>query len=167
MNPELLSMLTPHGIDPLKPRGGKPALTQMDVAAMMAKLKPHESALLRAKYCGEPPHEIWAYWFEHLMGQRWNYKKIGAVKELSKLTLSEHIAANRCMRCRGTCTNMSTEGNVCEACGGTGHMYLSDRKVAQLLGFKHGKLREPWRSRIDWARKELRTWELSSLEKLG
>lgn len=156
-NPEMLALLTAHGIDPAKVHGGIPAITQMDVAGMMARLSPWESALLRAKYCLEDMSDAWAYWFEQLMAKGWS-EGDGRVERLATLTLSDYAREQKCRACRGVC---SIEHNnkviVCEHCGGVGHMPRTDQAIARALDLV--ALREPWRGRYSWC-----MWKLASVE---
>ena len=162
---ELLAMLTAHGIDPLKVHGGVPSITQMDVAGMMARCSPCEAALLRAKYCGEPPHEAWSYWFRHLMDQGWS-EGDGRVERLSLVTLDEHLGHNRCPACNGTAGRMiGTKYQQCPRCGGTGIVYQTGREIARSLGFKSG-LHSIWNERLTWCRGELLRWEGRAIAKM-
>lgn len=163
-NPELLALLTAHGVDPGKVPGGKPRLTQMDVAGMMSRCKPCESALLRTKYCGEPIHEAWAFWFVHLMGQAWKAEK-GQIDALSKITLLEHVSDNRCGLCEGRQGwYVGSRYQICPLCEGSGVQFLTPSDMARRLKVK--KLDSPWPERIGWCRKELVNWEHTALSKM-
>ena len=162
---ELLAMLTANGVDPLKVPGGKLLITQMDVAGMMARCLPCESALLRAKYCGEPPHEAWAYWFRHLMDQGWS-EGLGRVERLAAMTLDEHIGHNRCPACNGTAGRMiGNKYTKCPKCEGSGIIYRTGRQIARSLGFKSA-LHTVWLERLTWSRGELSRWESQAISKM-
>lgn len=164
---ELLALLAAHGIDPLKVHGGVPSITQMDVAGMMARCTQCEAALLRAKYCGEPVHEAWAFWFQHLMEQGWASKKPRAIETLSIVTLAEHVSDNRCGLCRGTQGwYVGSKYQPCPACRASGVIYLSNREIAGRLGFEDEGLKEPWLSRLGWCRAELVLWEQRAIAKV-
>jgi hypothetical protein len=163
---ELLAMLSVHGVDLLNARGGKPTITAQDIAAMMAECSPCESELLRTKYCGDSIHETWAYWFIHLMKQKWRTKKPGSIYALSKITLAEHVSDNRCGMCQGTRGwYVGSKYQGCPACVGAGVIYLSKREISSRMGFDGG-LKEPWISRLSWARRELASWELRALSNM-
>ena len=162
---ELLAQLTAHGVDPAKVSGsGRPNTAQMDVAGMMKRCTPREQALLRCKYAGDPIHEIWAYWFEHLMGQGWNLPK-GKTRRLSQVTIAEHVSDNRCGLCDGTQGWMvGSKWQACPICEGAGVIHLTDDDIAKRLKIK--RLGEPWRERLNWCRSELITWEQVALSKM-
>jgi hypothetical protein len=127
---------------------------------MMAKCTDCESALLRAKYCGDHPKSAWAYWFTHLMDQGWSTKKPGTISALSMVTLAEHISDNRCGLCHGTAGWMvGAKWQTCPSCHGSGVIYLSNRAIATRLGFSNEGLKAPWIERLSWARQELISWE--------
>lgn len=161
-NPELLALLTAHGIEPGKVHGGTPSITQMDVAGMMARCAPCESALLRAKYCGESIHDAWAYWFEHLKAQKWK-TKAGQVDTLSKISLLEHVSDNRCGLCSGTQGwFVGNSYQTCPLCEGSGVQFLKPSEIASRLGVERLGI---WADRLGWCRKELIRWEHGALEK--
>ena len=163
---ELLALLAARGIDPMNVPGGIPSITQLDVAGMMAKLSPCESALLRAKYCGDPIHEAWAHWFKMLMAEGWKVKKSGAIDALSRITIAEHVSHNRCTMCNGTKGWMAaSKYQACPVCEGSGVVYLTRREVAGRMGFDEG-LKEPWKSRLDWWRRRLVVWEDVAIGKM-
>ena len=156
-------MLTAHGIDPLKAYGGVPTITQMDVAGMMSSLKPCESALLRAKYCGEPASSAWAYWFKHLMDQGW--ESDGQIRVLSLITMDEFVREPRCKACGGTKGQMiDAQWVVCPRCDGLGYQAMSDRAIGRRMGMT--RLREPWLGRLSWCRRTLQNWEVEAVKKL-
>ncbi len=157
-NLELLSMLTAHGIDPLKPMGGLPNITQMDVAGMLRHCSPCESALLRAKYCGDSDSAAWAYWFVYLMDQGWQTERDGIVSALSRSTLDEHIGGLVCKSCHGVGEFQVDHKTLqCESCEGMGRRHWSNREIARRLGLS--RLKTPWLERVEWCRAELRAWE--------
>lgn len=163
-NPELLAILTAHGIQPGKVFGGVPSITQMDVAGMMAGCEPCETALLRTKYCGEPVHEAWSFWFEHLMSQGWEVKK-GQIDALSKITFLEHVSDNRCGLCSGVQGwFVGSAYQTCPLCMGSGVQFLTPSDIAERLGIE--KLAGVWADRLGWCRKELVKWEQGALSKL-
>lgn len=163
-NPELLALLTAHGIDPAKVHGGTPSITQMDVAGMMARLTDWESALLRTKYCLEDMSEAWAYWFEQLMARGWS-EGDGRVERLATLTLGDYAREQKCRACRGVC---SIEHNnkviVCEDCGGIGHVPRTDRTIARALDL--ATLRDPWKGRYGWCMRKLARVEADAIAKM-
>jgi hypothetical protein len=162
---ELLAMLTAHGIDATKaPGGGVPELTQMDVAGMMAKCSPRETALLRAKYCGDPRHDAWAYWFEYVMAEDWDARN-SLIDKFTHVTLDEFLDEPRCSACHGTqgCI-IDSKWVVCPHCEGFGYVLQSERAIGRALG--QSRLREPWTERLSWARHKLRGWELSGLSNI-
>lgn len=122
---EMLSMLTAHGIDPLKPIGGLAGITQMDIAASVAKLDDREYSLLMAKYClnETATHKAWAYWFAQLMDEKeasgWELEK-GKTELLATVTLAEHLSGLVCKVCAGVkSVVVGTKKITCENCAGS------------------------------------------------
>ena len=164
---ELLAMLTPHGVTADKVYGGTPSLTAQDVAAMMAKCSDCESALLRAKYCGESESKAWAYWFQHLMKQGWHDEPPGITEKIATMTLDEFVNPNKCTKCKGTeSATINQKIVVCPHCGGSGFEPYSERKAARRLGLGN-KVSSPWAERVGWCLKELRRVEYRALQKIG
>ena len=159
-------MLTAHGVTPGKVYGGTPTLTAQDVAGMMAKCSDCESALLRAKYALEHPKKAWAYWWKHILVQGWVLPK-GGVTRLADATLSEHLGGLTCKTCNGI-GSLQAGSNVltCDDCNGMGRRHWSNREMAKQLGLKQKDLREPWNSKVEWCRDELRRWEMSAVSKM-
>lgn len=160
-NPELLAMLTAHGIDPTKVSGGYGGINQMDVAGMLSGLDAREEALVRAKYAGGEIGNVMRFlWFDLI-------KEFGTpdrAGELAILVTKEFIEEPRCTRCKGVLGYMENDKwHDCPACEGRGYKLTSDRQFASYLGLK--RLQEPWKSRVDTARKILLTWEAQALAK--
>lgn len=164
---ELLAMLTCRSTDVLSSGGGgKPTLTQQDVAAMMAGLAYEEAELVRVKYCDEPRHRLWRWWFQELMRQGWSEGN-GRVEKLSIVTLEECIKPRVCGACKGVAKlQIDNRWLDCEACDGLGRFHLYEREVARLLGLK-GSLQAPWLERLDFCRKWLARIEYGALEKMA
>lgn len=162
---ELLALLTCRSTDVLSAGGGgKPVLTQHDVAALMAGLAFEESELLRVKYCGEPRHKLWSWWFRELMRKGWSGKD-GRLERLSLVTLDECINPRVCGGCQGVKGSIIDKRWVeCEYCHGVGHTKLSERGIATKLGFS-SRLNEPWISRLEECRAWLYRIEYAALEK--
>lgn len=164
-NAELLSLLTAHGVDPGKPFGGLPSITQMDVAGMMAKCSACEVALLRAKYCGESSHDAWAHWFIFLMKQGWTDAERGQINSFAHFTLGVCLRGS-CSKCRGVgAVAIEPKVLVCQRCDGSGNEPVSDRKLARQLGIGN-KLDTEWRGRLKWALDQLQSVEMTALYKL-
>lgn len=166
---ELLAMLTAHGVTPGKVYGGTPTLTAQDVAGMMAKCSDCESALLRAKYCGESESKAWAYWFQHLMGKGWHSEaERGKVLYVADLTFNEHIKEPRCKACNGTReVQIDSKTVVCPQCEGRGYKAVSDREIARKLNLPNGRLRGVWAERVAYCRRKLVSWEDGAIAKMA
>jgi len=143
------------------PPGGIPAITQMDVAAMLAHASAREEALLRAKYCGEPDHAAWAHLFIYLMEQGWEAEQ-GQIDTLTRIVLDDYLASGICSGCNGAQgAVIDNRWEVCTACGGIGRKALSDREIGRRLGY--ARLQEPWRTRVAFCKHKLIYWEIDCL----
>ena len=168
---ELLAMLTARGCDLKGSHGGIPTNTAMDVAALLAGCSDFQVQLMRAKYCGESRHMLWAMWFGRLMKKyrpAENGWPVGRVETLSRITLDEFVLPNVCPWCKGVGqVEVDQKMIVCDGCGGTGIAYVSDRSVARRLDLTktNSKLPSVWSDRLNECRAMLQKEEGAAIER--
>ena len=166
----MLALLTSRGIEVGKVYGGRPDLTQQDVAGMMSKLAHKESELLLSKYAGYPRHRVLAYWSAHVFIHA-KEQSLGIdrnkLAKLAQVTLSEFIDEPRCKACNGTKgLIIDSVWENCPKCEGVGYRRLSDRAIARAVGLHGTKLKPSWQDLVGWCRSELQVWEGEALRKI-
>lgn len=128
MKTEKLAMLTAKGLDLDHIPGGVVELTQMDIAGALHKLDKFEHELLRVKYCGDPPHGLFASCFIWAMAQGWDLAK-GKTEESVLFAVNEAVGSARCQSCNGVAELMIDNKIVkCAACDGSGVYYADPPK---------------------------------------
>ena len=166
-NPEILAMLTPKSVRIGHVPGGIPSMTQMDVAAMMAKCSPCECSLLRAihtKELGEF-YRARAYWFTFLKTQGWT-KNIQRVEVIANLTFDNYVNDPRCKSCNGTKgLIIDSKWVACDSCKGRGTRVLTDMEIARKLELT--RLQSPWDERVSFARRRIHIWYCDAVKKLA
>lgn len=172
---ELLAQLTPHGVRIGHIPGGIPSLTPQDIAAAVAlSCTPFEASLLLSRYAhdGQQFREARAYWFEVVMAEKqlrgWTSEEPGQFKALSDATLDEWIGDHRCKACKGTKEAViDAQKVVCDACGGSGIRYPSDRAMGRSIGVGRTAYANHWKHRVDWCRREILRIEARAVYALG
>lgn len=125
MNPEKLAMLTPKSLDLDHVPGGIAELTQMDIAGALHRLNRFEHELLRVKYCGDAPHELYESCLMWAMEQDWKLSH-GKTEESVLFALSEAVGSNRCRSCNGVSELLiDSKVETCPACNGSGVYYAA------------------------------------------
>lgn len=152
MNPEKLAMLTAKSLDLDHVPGGVAELTQMDIAGALHRLNRFELELLRVKYCGDAPHELYASCLMWAMEQGWKLSQ-GKTEESVLFALAEAIGPNRCRSCNGVSELLiDSKVETCPACNGSGVYYADPPKGC--------------RNAVEELRKELLRVEYSAIGKI-
>ena len=138
------------------------------ISTRLARCDKRDTAMLLAKYAFDEKsvHSLWAYWFEFLMSKGWETHKPKVIEGMASATLHDHLAPNRCGSCQGAGYLDPMNERLCDMCFGSGLKFLSGRAVARKMGFGRGVLRDPWKSRVHWARSELWKWEVRALSRM-
>lgn len=172
-------MLSPHGIDPLKPWGGIPSITQMDVASMLSGCSDCQTSLLLAKYAHDDKarDKLTRKWHEKAMSH--GEKDQDRFIVMYDAVLIEYLGGDVCEYCDGisevyikpsgarlTLNEIITldgvlnlvDGKVepCGRCTG-GRKAWSYRKIARLMQIE--RLSPNWIRRVEDLRGELRELE--------
>ena len=166
---EMIAMLATKSVSLDAIHGGQGGLTQMDVAAMLSKLKDHEFKFLSAKYAKNDIDFAHTYrrWLARVEEQNFSSSRIGINEALASATLQEHIDGLLCRDCNGVGQFIvDKKVLLCENCNGLGRRHWSNREMARKLHLKTNELKEPWLSRVRWCRDELRVWEATALSKM-
>ena len=131
---------------------------------MMSRCSSRDVALLRAMYCQELDefYRGRTFFYDHCRAQGWgDYVK---TRTIAETTYQEHVLSPRCTACNGTKgVVIDNKWVECVKCGGKGYGALGDRALGRLMGMS--RLKEPWASRVAWARSELVRWEFEALAK--
>lgn len=157
-------MLTARGIDPLKPMGGIPEITQADVATCLRACDKAETALIMAKYAGGDKSSFRPYWLRHVFSQPW-FLSDEVIERIADLALEEHLTGLICKACGGVgAVKNDALSVVCESCQGLGRKHWSGRSMAKHVGVS--RLNQKQNDLLEWCRRHLRLWEMRAVSKM-
>lgn len=149
-------------------------LEHMDFAMACGLIGPRRAAILLAKYTGDTQEErkCRAWWLarviEYAHLRAWHRPRQRMLEALAYTSMDEHIGhGTRCAVCNGTKERMVNNLPViCPGCEGRGFLeYGADVYCAE-LGIGEREWQNAWASRVDWARRSLRMWELDAAQAL-
>jgi hypothetical protein len=143
---ELLAKLTASGVNITGEGfgGGSGGITESDVAAALAGLKPPVYHLMRLKYCAD--ESVRSHLIDHIaakMADDEHFRAPGPCNFdlLAGLAVFQVVDGGLCWTCNGTGTY---QGKEHAACKGTGKRHISRTKAAEMAGLSRDHYVKYW-----------------------
>lgn len=141
MSAALLAKLTAHGVNITgQGFGGRPDITESDVAGAMAGLQKESYELLRLKYCDDV-----SYYRSVADGVSW--RMLGramygdfdisakAATKAAMIVVDQAVRGPVCRTCQGTGTVVTKDSaKDCNPCHGTGRRQMTSNAAAKFMG---------------------------------
>ncbi len=149
---EILKMLSPSAVNPDRlPSGGMPALTQSDVAAMLAGASRPVVLLAYAIHVTDDSSRIqlashvYSWAAELALSEKWKITRgRPIVRNMSHLAVAETVSPGVCLSCYG---NRYISNRVCTNCNGTGRKYPTHEERAIEIDVSECRYYKLWRHR--------------------
>lgn len=171
-----LSRMTAKSASLERSTGGTPEVTASDVAAACAGLRTNEWLLVCAKWV-EPDgvmdrlfYELYLDVIEMATREQWRVPRGREhLRRMAALAILEVLQPATCRRCAGTGYMLPEHlrHQKCPKCRGSGHIHMSGRQRARIVGMDHKGWQRHWAGRYERIYRRVAGMETSALAHIG
>lgn len=173
MNPELLKLLNPRGVQLTDTGGSVPLITSDDINAACSGADPIGLDVLLIKVCNDRQAQRRAFYslyqevIQLAVDQRWKIRERGEEKlrSLTQLVIFELTNKPRCPKCNGT--KYTRNFKPCKVCGGTGFYKIKESQRAKALNVAPSTWARVWAYRYGEVLSLITTHEVDALKSIS